>query len=137
MTKINFPSNKFDIKTVVTKNLYDNIINLMYGSYQMYYAHVTEEINGYVHDFCSQKFREIQKFVPVIALSIFSFDFFFVFKGKRLCVWRTKQLNIGGNDLTNINFANVGSQVKFIDTIKFYQQSLACLDKERQRKTKR
>ena len=27
--------------------------------------------------------------------------------------------------MTNINFANIGSQVKFIDTMKYFQVSLA------------
>ena len=33
-------------------------------------------------------------------------------------------LNIGGSNLTNASYGNIGDQVKFIDTIKFYQQSL-------------
>ena len=42
-------------------------------------------------------------------------------------MWRTKDLNIGGSRLTNINFANLGSQVKFIDTMKYYLSSLGSL----------
>ena len=53
---------------------------------------------------------------------MFSFDFFFVVKGIKLCVSRTKQLNIGGINLTNVQYANIGSQIKFIYTIKYYQQ---------------
>ena len=34
---------------------------------------------------------------------------------------------IGESNLTNINYANIGEQVKFIDTMKYYQQSLAKL----------
>ena len=30
-------------------------------------------------------------------------------------------------NLTNINFENIGEQIKFIDTIKYYQQSLSTL----------
>ena len=37
----------------------------------------------------------------------------------------TKQLYIGGTNLTNIQYANIGLQVKFIDTMKYYQQSLS------------
>ena len=37
---------------------------------------------------------------------------------------RTKQLNIGGTNLTNVQYENIGSKVKFIDTIKYYSQSL-------------
>ena len=34
-------------------------------------------------------------------------------------------MSICGLNLTNINFANIGEQIKFIDTIKYYQQSLS------------
>ena len=37
----------------------------------------------------------------------------------------TKQLYIGGTNLTNVQYANIGLQVKFIDTMKYYQQSLS------------
>ena len=49
---------------------------------------------------------------------------FTILKGIRLSVWETKDLNIGGNNITRINFVNVGTQVKFIDTLKHYQKSL-------------
>ena len=61
--------------------------------------------------------------------NLFSFDFFFVVKGIGLCVWRTKQLNIGRTNLTNVQYTNIGNQVKFINTIKYYQQSLSSLAK--------
>ena len=32
---------------------------------------------------------------------------------------------MGGNNLTRVNFANIGSQVKIIDTLKYYQITLA------------
>ena len=91
--------------------------------------HVTRELKGYAHDFCNKELRDNQNLIPVFAHNLFSFDFFFVVKGIRLCVWRTKQLNIGGNNLTNVQYANIGCQVKFVDTITYYQQSLLSLAK--------
>ena len=44
---------------------------------------------------------------------------FFLLKGIRNSVWGTKDLNIGGIRLTNINFQSLGSQVKFTDTMKY------------------
>ena len=44
----------------------------------------------------------------------------------RLSAWRTKDVNIGGKNLTDINFASIDN-FKFIDTIKYYQTSLAQL----------
>ena len=34
-------------------------------------------------------------------------------------------MNIGRTNLTNINFANIGSQVKIIDAMKYFQVSFA------------
>lgn len=48
----------------------------------------------------------------------------------RLCVWRTKPLFIGGLNLTNVSYVNIGDQVKFIDTWKYYQQNLQNLTKK-------
>ena len=47
----------------------------------------------------------------------------------RLFVWRTKNLRIGGKGINNLNYANIGDQIKFIDTIKFYQEPLSKIAK--------
>ena len=57
----------------------------------------------------------------------FGFDFFFFLKVLRLGAWRTTDLSVEGKDLTNINFIKIANQVKFIDTIKYYQQRLFVL----------
>ena len=121
------PENSFEIKTLVTKNFLNDLINLMVGSVVINHSYVTGDIIGYAHDFCNRKLKENQRTIPVIARNLFSFDFFFVVKGIWLCVWRTKNIAIGSSNLTNVQYANIGTQVKFIDTIKYYQQSLASL----------
>ena len=57
----------------------------------------------------------------------FGFDFFFLLKSISLSVWKTKNLNIGGSNFANENFANLGNQVKLSDMPKYYQQSLVQL----------
>ena len=52
---------------------------------------------------------------------------FFLLKGIRLLMWVMKDINIGGGGLGNINFASLGSQLKFIDTMKYYLSSLGSL----------
>ena len=52
---------------------------------------------------------------------------FFLLKGIRAGVWRAKDFNIGGKNSTNIGFAGIGDQVMFIDTIKYFEQSLGAL----------
>ena len=121
---MDFPQNKFEIKTVVTKEFFNNVRDLIYGGYVIHHSHITREIIGYAHDFCNKKIRENNNLIPIFAHILFNFDIFFVVKDVRLCVWRTKQLNIGGMNLTNVQYANIGNEVKFVDTIKYYQQFL-------------
>ena len=51
---------------------------------------------------------------------------FFLLKGIRLSVWESKDINMGGINLTNINYLAIGN-VKFIDTMKYYLTSLGQL----------
>ena len=55
------------------------------------------------------------------------FDAFYVIKGFRAPAWKTKNITMAGNNITNLNFMSIGSEVKFIDSLKYYQQSLANL----------
>ena len=73
--------------------------------------------------------RENQIGVSCIAHNFFGFDFYYIIKDIRLSVWETKDLNIGGNNPNKIYFANIGTQVKFVDTFKFYQKSLGHLSR--------
>ena len=59
----------------------------------------------------------------MIAHNLFGFDTFFLIKGYHARAWGTEDLNIGGTNLTHINYENIGGEVKFIDTIKYYQKS--------------
>ena len=65
--------------------------------------------------------------IPVFAHNQFRFDFFLFLKGIRPSVWETSEISIGGKNLTNVNFTIIRNQVKFIDTVKYFQQSLASL----------
>ena len=108
-TIMDFPDNKFEIKTVVTKDFFNNVRDLICEGYVMYHSRVTGEVTGYAHDFCNKKIRENHNLIPVFAHNLFSFDFFFVVIGIRSCVWRTKQLNIGGTNQANVQYANIGN----------------------------
>ena len=111
------------------RHFFDSILNILYGDYVIHHSHITSKIIGYQHNFCNQKVRENKNAISVIAHNLFRFDFFLVMKGLRLCVWRTKNLNIGGKSINDINYVNISDQVKFIDTIKYYQEPLASLAK--------
>ena len=93
----------------------------------IHHSHVTGKITGFAHYFCNQRCRENYYMIPVFAHNQFRFDFFLFLKGIRPSVWETSDISIGGRNLTNVNFAIIRNQVKFIDTVKYFQQSLASL----------
>ena len=89
---------------------------------------MTGEIYRYVHDFCNWSVRKNKTELSVIAHNFSDLNAFFFFKGFQVTTWGTRDINIGGNNLTNTNYVNInGGEVKFIDTLKYYQQSLASL----------
>ena len=49
---------------------------------------------------------------------------FFFTKGYSATAWGTRDLNFGGTNLTHINYGNIAGEIKFIDTLKYYQKSL-------------
>ena len=87
---------------------------------KMYLHHslVTDETLGYVHDFCNWRVRENKTEFVVFAHNFFGFDVFFLLRGFRATAWDTKDINIGRQNLTNINCANISNETKFIDTLK-------------------
>ena len=121
-----FPITKFECETVTTNNLFESVHKLASVKIHLHHSHVTGEIIGYTHDFCNWVVRENRDIVSCIAHNFFKFDFYFLLKNIRLSVWRTKDINIGGKNLTDINFASIDN-FRFIDTMKYYQTSLAQL----------
>ena len=110
----------------ISKKFFTNM-TILRNTHCVHHSHITEDIIGYAHTFCSEKVRKNQYRIPVIAHNLFRFDFlfFFLIKGLRAAVWKTRDIVIGGKNPTDINFANIGNQVQFIDTTKYFQQSLA------------
>ena len=39
--------------------------------------------------------------------------------------WCSKELNVGGTNLTHANYGNISNEIKLIDSLKFYQRSLS------------
>ena len=121
-----FPFSKFQCETVTTTNLFLSVHKIINAKTHLHHSHVTGQIKGYAHDFCNLTVRENYDVVPCIAHNFFKFDMFFLLKGIRLSVWRTEDLNIGGNNMVDINYAQIDN-FKFIDSLKYYQTSLAKL----------
>ena len=121
-----FPFSKFEYETVTTADLFTSVHRIINAKIHLHHSHVTGEVKGYAHDFCNWTVRENNDVVPCIAHNFFKFDMFFLLKGIRLSVWRTDDIHIGGNNMVDINYAQIDN-FKFIDSIKYYQTSLAKL----------
>ena len=119
-----FPESDIAYETVTTDKIFRNVYRMIKVKMHLHHSHMTGEILGYVHDFCNWRVRENKTEFVVFALNFFGFDMFFLLKGFQATAWDTKDINLGGINLTNINFANLGSETKYIDTLKYYQKSL-------------
>ena len=109
----------------MSENLIENLRGILKD--KIHVQHNDGEVTGYAHSYCNEKVRENKSKITVIAHNLFTFDFFFLLKGIRAEVWRTKDISIGGKNPANIIFGSIGNQVMFIDTIKYFQQSLGAL----------
>ena len=124
---IQFPVSDLSFDTITTNNFFRNVHRLLKVKVHLYHSHVTGKIYAYVHDFCNWQIRENKTKISVLAHIFFGFDTFF-FKGYQATTWGTKDVSIGGSNLSHINYANVnGGELKCIDTLKYYQQGLGQL----------
>ena len=89
----------------MSENLIENLRGILND--KIHVQHNDGEVTGYAHSYCNEKVRENKSKITVIAHNLFTFDFFFLLKG--------------------IIFGSIGNQVMFIDTIKYFQQSLGAL----------
>ena len=120
---MNFPELKFDeVKTITTNGFMQKLYRVVNYKVHIHHSHVTGAIHGYANDFCNWKIREN---VPLIGHNFLGFDIYYMVKGYRSSVWGTNEFRMGGTNLINVNFANVSTQIKIIDTLKYYQTSLA------------
>ena len=121
---VEFPESDITYDTVTTNNFFRNVYHVIKVKMHLHHSHVTGEILGYVHNFCNWRVRENKTEFVMFAHNFFGFDVFFLLQGFRATAWNTKDINIGGTNLTNINFTNISNETKFIDTLKYYQKSL-------------
>ena len=121
-----FPTTKFECETVITRNLFESVHKIINVKINLHHSHITGKIIGYVHDFRNLQVRQNNEIVPCIAHNFFKFDMIFFLKTIRISVWRTKDINVGGKNLTNLNYASI-DKFKFIDTMRYYQTSLGQL----------
>ena len=121
------PNEKISGDFPLSTRFLQNLIFIHKNEFAIHHSHVTGKIVGYAHEFCNLQTRENYYTIPVLAHNQFRFDFFLLLKGLRAGVWETSEIFIGGKNPTDVNFAIVQNQVRFIDAIKYYQQSLVSL----------
>ena len=122
---IQFPLG-IDYDSITSKNFFQHVHNQITHKVHLHHSHITGQIIGYSHCFCNKRIVELEKpEIPCIAHNLFGFDFWFFMKGFSTTSWCSAQLTAGGTNLTNLNFGNLKSELKFIDSLKYYQRSLA------------
>ena len=119
-------TNYFVFRQIPITKFFNHVHNQITQKLHFHHSHITGEIIGYAHDFCNKKVIESEKQqIPCIAHNLFGFDFWFFMKGFSTTSWCSKELSAGGTNLTNLNFSSLKSKIKFIDSLKYYQRSLA------------
>ena len=123
---MDLPVSNFTFETTRKKN-FENIFKIVNVKLYFHHSHVTGKVYGCAYDLFNWKVRGIQMGFFCIAYNLSGFDFFFLSKWIKLSCWETEDVNIRGANLANTNFVTICSQVKFIDTKKYFQTSLAQL----------
>ena len=106
-----FPHSNIHYETFTTNMFFINIHCLVKMKIYLHHSHITA--------------KKTAPDIPVIAHNLFGFDLYYFIKGYITSAWCFKELNIGGTNLTQINFSNITNEIKFIDSLKYYQKILA------------
>ena len=93
----------------LSRNFIENLLVIKIKGYVIHHSHVTGEIIGFAHNHCNYKVIENYFKIPVVANNLFRLDFFFLLKGLRSGVWKTQDINIGGRNPSDINFASIAN----------------------------
>ena len=104
---IDFPRQKSNYETITANNFFGNVYTYIKVKIHHHHSHITGEIFGYLHDVFNWKVKESKNEFPLIAHNLFEFDMFYFIKSYKASAQASKDLNFGGNNLTNINFGNI------------------------------
>ena len=121
------PNDKIQRDFPMSAKFLQNLYHIHTNKPVVHHSHVTRNVIGYAREYCNLQVRENYFTIPVIAHNQFRFDFFLFLKGLRPTVRETADIRIGGKNAIYINVVTIENQVRFIDTVKYYQQSLANL----------
>ena len=123
-----FPKTDIQYETFTTKKFFVHVHHLIKMKVHLHHSHITGKIIGYSHDFCNTAVIEkTSPDIPVVTHNLLGFDLYYFIKGYIASAWCSKSLNIAGNNLTHINFSKIAGEIKFIDSLNFYQKSFSVL----------
>ena len=125
---IYFPKSDIQYETFTTKNFFVHVHRLIKMKVHLHHSHITGKIISYPHYFCNTAVIEkTSPDIPVVAHNLFGFDLYYFIIDYIASAWCSKSLNIAGNNLTHINFSKIAGEIKFIDSLNFYQKSFSVL----------
>ena len=113
------PTEKIKGNFPVSDKFLSNMVAIAKNRRVIHHSHVTGKILGYAHDFCNQNCKENYYTIPVMTHNQFRLDVFFK-KGIRPSVWETSDISTGGRNPTDVNFAIIKNQVRFVNTVKYF-----------------
>ena len=121
-----FPKSDIQYETFTISAVFINFHRLIKMKIHLHHSHITGKSIGYAYEFCNTKVTEKSSpDIPVIAHNLFGFDLCYFIKDYIASTWCSKMLNIVGTNLKQISFSNITGEIKFIDSLKYYQKSLA------------
>ena len=114
-------SDKFKGEYPISTKFLANMTSIVKNHKVIHHSHTAGKVIGYAHNFCNLRCKENYYTIPILAHNQFGFDFYLFLKGIRPSVWETTEIAIGGKNPTDVNFAIIRNQVRFIDTVKYFQ----------------
>ena len=112
-----FSWSDIDYETITTNKFFTNVHRLIRGKFHLHHF-------GYAHDFCNTTLAEKRTpQIPFAAHNFFGFDLFYYMKASIASAWCSKELNIGGNNLTQAKYGYISGEIKSIDSLIFYERS--------------
>ena len=125
------------MQTLASDDSFKSAYKISNNEYHIDHSHVTGEIRGHVHHFCTLTLKECAQSISCFARNMFGFDLYFIMKRIRISTWGSENLSIGGCWCwTKVNYANYDN-VKFTDAFKYFQTTLSNLSSTTEEKEKK
>ena len=104
---IDFPVNSDKEKKIGSPCSFRDILNCFFDGYKViHHSHITQEIYGYIHNFCNKMVRDLMdktgQYFSCVSHNVFRFDMTFFTKIIWLSLWKTQDVSLLGSGLTTL-----------------------------------